>query len=199
MKPVPALKRNVVATHVRSALSSPLGWLVGGLLLALPLAARAQFAPPPPLMPQGGMVQSAPSISAGPPPEQANCIKEFMVLRQEAEKRGVAIKAAADRKAPPSELCKAFKVFTPAEEKVVLYATKNTQACGIPAEAIKQLKANHTKTIKIRDQLCNGARPNAPAPSLSEALTAQRVPDASTAKPNRGSTFDTLTGNPLVR
>jgi hypothetical protein len=132
--------------------------------------------------------------------QQPPCFNEFMPLRNDAEKHGKAIEAAGKRKAPREEVCVLFKRFAAAEEKYVKYAETNATWCGIPAEAVKQMKANHVQTLKIRQRVCSAAA--APArprgPSLSDALGTTRVPDASSTRTGRG-TFDTLTGNPLNR
>lgn len=134
--------------------------------------------------------------------QEPPCIKDFMPLRQDAEKRAGAIRSAIERKAATPELCKAFKEYGTAEEKLMKFAETNNVWCGIPLEMVKGMKANHVKTVKMRDQVCNGARPGGggapPPPSLSDALTGNRMPDASNAKSSTGrGTFDTLTGNPL--
>src|SRR5258708_16631221 len=52
---------------------------------------------------------------SGPPPQASGgadaCMKGFVPLREEAERRGKMIKAASDRKAPPDEACKLIKNF----------------------------------------------------------------------------------------
>jgi hypothetical protein len=106
-----------------------------------------------------------------------------------------------DQKAGQPAVCGALKNFVLAEEKVVKFVSANGVWCGVPPEAVKQMKANHSKSIKLRDQVCNNARPAAAAaaaPSLSDALGTSRIPDASTTRTGRG-TLDTLTGNPLAR
>jgi hypothetical protein len=131
--------------------------------------------------------------------QQPPCFNEFMPLRNDAEKHGKAIEAASKRKAPREQVCVLFKRFAAAEEKYVKYAETNATWCGIPAEAVKQMKANHTQTLKIRQRVCAVAAPAKPrGPSLSDALGTTRVPDASSTRTGRG-TFDTLTGHPLNR
>ncbi len=135
------------------------------------------------------------------PGGQPPCFNDFLPLRKEAEERAAVIRAGMEKKAERAELCQAFKNFAVAEEKVVKFIETNSVWCGVPPEAVKQMKANHTKTIKTRNQVCNAALPAAAAPrppSLSDALNTPRIPDASTTKAGRG-TFDTLTGNPLTR
>jgi hypothetical protein len=132
--------------------------------------------------------------------QQPPCFNEFMPLRNDAEKHGKAIQAASQRKAPREEVCTLFKRFAAAEAKYVKYAESNANWCGIPPEAVKQMKANHTQTLKIRRQVCAvaAAPPRPRGPTLGDALGTATVPSASTTRTGRG-TFDTLTGNPLNR
>ena len=53
------------------------------------------------------------------------CMKDFMPLREEAEKRGKLIKAASDRHAPPEEACKLIENFGQAEIKMIKYVEAN--------------------------------------------------------------------------
>ena len=127
------------------------------------------------------------------------CYNEFMPLRAEAEKRAEAIQAAGKRKAPQEEVCGLFKRFYEAEAKYVNYAVANSTWCGIPEEAVKQMKSNHAKTAQIRKRVCApraAARPH--TPTLGDVLGTTVVPDAGTTRTGPG-TFDTLTGNPLRR
>ena len=143
-----------------------------------------------------------------PPPPQASggadaCMKGFIPLREEAEKRGKMIKAASDRKASPVEACKLIKNFGAAESKMLKYVETNSAKCGIPPQISDQLKAGHKNTEKMQTQVCNMAQQAAqqarPAgPSLSEVLGSAALPEAQTVKKG-GSTFDTLNGNVLAR
>jgi hypothetical protein len=135
-----------------------------------------------------------------PPQQQPPCASEFMPLRNAAEKRGLAIQDAAKRKAPPSEVCALFKTFTEAEAKYVKYAEANATWCGIPEQAVQQMKANHAQSLKIRQRVCAAAAapPKPRGPSLGDALSTTPTPSGSNTRTGRG-TFDTLTGNPLTR
>lgn len=151
----------------------------------------------------GGGAFSAPQ--GGPPPGAEDCMKEFMPLRKEAERRGNLIKAASDRHAPAAEACKLIGNFSQAEVKMIKYVHANQQKCGIPAQVTDQLKNGHKNTEKMLKQVCNVAhqqaqQPRGPAgPTLSDVLSSS----ASASEPARGkkggSTFDTLSGNVLTR
>ena len=144
-------------------------------------------------------------MGAPPPPSGGAeaCMKGFLPLREEAEKRGKQIKAASERKAPPDEACKLIKNFGQAEMKMIAYVQTNSAKCGIPPQIADQLKNGHKNTEKMQTQVCNVAQQvqaRGPAgPSLSEVLgSSAALPEAQTVKKG-GSTFDTLNGNVLAR
>ena len=152
---------------------------------------------------------SAPVSSgfSGPPPQASGgaeaCMKGFVPLREEAERRGKLIKAASDRKAPPDEACKLIKNFGQAETKMIQYVETNSAKCGIPPQIADQLKNGHKNTEKMQNQVCAVAQQvqsRGPAgPSLSEVLgSSAALPEAQPVKKG-GSTFDTLNGNVLAR
>jgi hypothetical protein len=142
----------------------------------------------------------------GPPTAQAGaeeCMKGFIPLRTEAEKRGKLIKAASDRHAQPAEACKLIENFSQAEVKMIKYVESNLAKCGIPAQVADQLKGGHKNTETMMQRVCAVAQQQqkGPAgPSLSEALgSAAALPEATNAVKKGGSTFDTLNGNVLSR
>lgn len=142
-------------------------------------------------------------------PQQAgpsdSCMKDFVPLREEAERRGKLIQEASKKKATPVEACKLFRSFSQAEVKMIKYIEANSARCGIPGQIAEQLKTNHKGTEGIQQKVCNvaeqmqkGGGP-APAPGLSDVLgSSAALPEANTAKKG-GSAFDTMTGNVLTR
>jgi len=142
------------------------------------------------------------AVSARPAGAQAQpCAAEFMPLRAAVEKDGLAVKAAIDRKAERGEICNQLKRFVATETRYMKYLQDNQSWCGIPPDAIQQVKASHDHTLKLRNQACSAgpaaARPGPPpGPGLSDALGTSRVTTPNTAKKGVG-TFDTLTGNPF--
>jgi hypothetical protein len=124
-----------------------------------------------------------------------------MPLRADAEKKAAAIKAAAATKKQPN-VCAAFKNFATAEAKVLKFLEEHGVECRIPPEAGKMMKANHAKTVEIRNKVCDAAAQQPRGPSLSDALGTNRVPTVpqeNAVGKKSGSTFDTLTGNSLNR
>ena len=152
--------------------------------------------------PVGGGGFGAPQ-QAGPPGGE-DCMKGFMPLRQDAEKRGAAIKAASERKAPPEEACKLISAFSQSEVKMISYIEANAQKCGIPPSVSQQMKTGHKNTEGMRAKVCNVAQQQQQrgpvAPRLSDVLgSSAALPEANTARKSGGTTFDTLNGNVLTR
>jgi hypothetical protein len=141
---------------------------------------------------------------AGPSQQGADqCMKGFMPLREEAEKRGKLIKAASDRHAAPDEACKLIGNFGQAEIKMIKYVETHAAQCGIPPQVTEQLKTGHKNTENMQQRVCavaqQAGQQRGPAgPSLSEVLGSSAVLPEATAN-KKGSTFDTLNGNVLAR
>ncbi len=142
---------------------------------------------------------AAPPTQAGPPDD---CMKGFMPLREEAEKRGKLIKAASDRHAPPTEACKLIGNFAQSEIKMIKYVESHAAKCGIPPQIGDQLKNGHKGTEAMQQKVCAVAeqmqKQGPTGPSLSEVLgSATALPEVTAKK--SGGTFDTLNGNVLAR
>jgi hypothetical protein len=172
-------------------------------------APAASVGAPPAFPSQGAAPVSGGAFGGGgaPPPQAGGsadaCMKGFLPLREEAEKRGKLIKAASDRKASPDEACKLIGNFGQAEVKMIKYVETNSAKCGIPPQIADQLRNGHKNTEKMQKQVCGmaaQAQQARPAgPSLSEVLgSSAALPEAQSVKKG-GSTFDTLNGNVLAR
>jgi hypothetical protein len=83
-------------------------------------------------------------------PAQMPCGNEIIPLRQAVERDAQAVKAAVDRKADRAVVCNGIKRFAASEAKFVNYLEANQSWCSIPPAAIKQDKATHAHTFKIR-------------------------------------------------
>jgi hypothetical protein len=99
----------------------------------------------------GGVV--APSSSNGVAPHDA-CMKGFVPLREEAEKRGKLIKAASERHAQPDEACRLIGSFGQSEIKIIKYVEANLATCGIPPQIADQLRASHKNTEAMQQKVC---------------------------------------------
>jgi hypothetical protein len=192
----------------------------------LPVAALAQFPPPPPTGTQGvfpappptgsqGVFPApgggAPSQAAapggfgppqggggfgGPPQEPPAICASFTKLKDEAEVRGKGIQAAS-KTHDRKIMCGAVTRFVEQETKVVKFLVDNQSTCGVPPQAVANAKASHEKTIEFRDKVCAEA-PAPKPPSLSDALGTPTLDTGKNTKTGRG-TLDSLTGNPLAR
>lgn len=163
--------------------------------------AQASF---PGAAPMASSPFAAPPTQGGPADE---CMKNFLPLRQEAEKRGHLLKEAGEKKVTADEACKLINNFIQAEVKMMKYVETNAARCGIPPQIGEQLKKGHAGSEGMRARICgaaaqmkNAAAAGPAGPSLSEVLgSAAQLPEAATAKKSGGTTFDTLSGNALTR
>jgi hypothetical protein len=171
-------------------------------------SAATAGAPPVSPFPSGGAAPITGGFSAAPPTQAGggpsqDCMRQFVPLREEAEKRGKLIKAASDRHASPDEACKLIRNFAQAETKMLSYVEKNSTKCGIPSQVADQLRGGHKNTEALESKVCTMAQQiqqRGPAgPTLSDVLgSSASLPEATPAKKG-GGTFDTLTGNALTR
>ncbi|MCP3472936.1 hypothetical protein NLM33_21710 [Bradyrhizobium sp. CCGUVB1N3] len=168
--------------------------------------ARIGAPPPQASFPTSGAPPVGAGFGAAPPSQPSagaeQCMKGFMPLREETEKRGKLIKAASDRHAPPDEACSLIRNFVQAEVKMMKYVEANSAKCGIPPQIGEQLKAGHKNSEAMQAKVCQVAqqmKQRGPAgPSLSDVVGTASAPEANVAKKG-GNTFDTLNGNVLTR
>jgi len=164
----------------------------------------------PPALPSAAAASRTGSAFERPPapPSQVGpsdaCMKGFVPLREEAEKRGKMIRAASERHASPDEACKLIKNFGQAEIKMIKYVDSHAAKCGIPPQISDQLKLGHKNTESMKTKVCAVAQQmqqREPAgPSLSEVLgSPAAIPEATPSRRRGGSIFDTLEGNVLER
>jgi hypothetical protein len=143
---------------------------------------------------------AAPPTQGGPPDE---CMKQFLPLRLEAEKRSHALKAAGEKHAGPDVACKLIGSFIQAEVKMIKYVEVNGARCGIPPQISDQMKKGHQGAEAMQTKICAAAQQvqkGPVGPSLSDVLgSATALPEATVAKKSGGGTFDTLSGNALTR
>jgi len=165
---------------------------------AFPSNGAAPLAGGAPTQPMGAARPPGPG-AAGP---SEACMKGFVPLREEAEKRGKLIKAASDRHASPDEACKLIESYSHAELKMMEYVRVNQAKCGIPPQISEQMKKGHVGTEAMIKKVCGMAQAQArgaAGPSLSEVLGSSAALPEATATKKGGSTFDTLNGNVLAR
>jgi hypothetical protein len=156
-------------------------------LVAVPFAAGAQFGGMPGL--PGGTPGGVPGVGGfGAPSERPPACQQLLALRDELQKHGMAIQKANERKASVQEACRLFKLFLSAEVKFVNSLEENRQACGVPAEAIKQATEGHAKAGQVGKQVCDaaaqGPRSNYWAPG-GYWLPDDRLPESDAAGSSR--------------
>jgi hypothetical protein len=122
----------------------------------------------------------------------------FVPLRDDAQKKGMAIGVAEKRHADRKELCALVSRFSAAEGAAVKFLEKNKTWCGVPDQAVAQAEAGHQKTLKFRQVVCTAA-PEPHVPTLSDAIGTPELDTSKNTKTGNGGTFDTLTGNPLAK
>ena len=98
---------------------------------------------------------AAPPTQAGP---SDDCMKEFLPLRQEAEKRGQLLKVAGEKHSGPDVACKLIGNFIQAEVKMIKYVETNSARCGIPPQISEQLKKGHVGTEAMRAKVLRQPR-----------------------------------------
>jgi hypothetical protein len=124
---------------------------------------------------------------------------DFMKLRDDAQKKALAVRAAGERKADRKEICALVTRFSTAEAAVIKFLQDNKTWCGVPDDAIKQAKGNHEHTLKFRTAACSEAPEARPRqPTLSDFINTPSVDTAGNTRTGRG-TLDSLSGNPLAR
>jgi hypothetical protein len=170
-------------------------------------------APPPAFgnAPAGASFPGSAPMASSPfaaPPTQGGaidqCMKDFLPLREEAEKRGQLLKVAGEKHQGSDVACKLINSFIQAEMKMIKYVETNGARCQIPPQIAEQLRKGHVGTEGMKGRICaaaDQAKNQAPAgPSLSDVLgSAATLPEATVAKKSGGGTFDTLSGNALTR
>ena len=105
-------------------------------------------------------------------PQQALC-QQFIPLRDEVQKRGMAVQTAFQHKATPQEACGLIKAFAEDESRRWSSSSSRTGSGAVSrADAIKQLKASQARTALARTNACNAAA--APSPHRCRRLAMVR-------------------------
>ena len=124
---------------------------------AFPAPLPGQTAAPP-------QVDGAPAAAGGP----SDACKGFLPLREEAERRGRLIKAAAERRATPEDACELIRSFSQAELEMIEYVEAHSTDCRIPPDVAGMLKAGHKKTETLQTRVCAIAQSG--SPGLNDVL-----------------------------
>jgi hypothetical protein len=169
--------------------------LVTVVLIGLGGPALAQMPLGAPTPDGSGQLLLQPPVQQEPP-----CMRDFVPLRNAAQKHANTLQAAIKRQVPPQELCALFNTFSEAEAKVVKFIEANANSCGIPPQILATTKSNHSKTVERKQQVCAAAQfGQRRGPGLSDALGMRAVPTPETTSNGKGGAFDTMSGSPLAR
>jgi hypothetical protein len=151
-----------------------MGWgRVLPIMVILSVIAAAQTPPPwqqqpqqsqgTPAWPQPGQAAApgAPMVPMGPAgASQPPCFAEFLRLRSEVEKQGVAAKAANERHVQREEFCKLITALSVASSKWAKFTVSKGKDCGIPPDAVAQIKGQDEHLAGLKKQACSlGQRP----------------------------------------
>jgi hypothetical protein len=172
--------------------------VAAAMVVGLTVSAAAQMLGPGMGFPGAGGAPGFNTAPPAPPPGEPPCFKDFAPLKNEAQKRADILKTAMQKKVAREEACQLIKNFSVAEAKVVHFITSNAKSCGVPPQAVSQMKSNHDRTRKLETQVCSAAPQRPTGPGLSEALGQTRGGSLDPTAPQSGG-LDTLTGNVLAR
>jgi hypothetical protein len=140
---------------------------LAALVVAIPLAASAQFGGMPGL--PGGTPGGLPGVEGlgAPPPQPAPLLacRDLLALRDEIQRHGIAIQKSNERKATVQEACKLFRLFLTAEAQYIKELGDNSRMCGVPPDAIKRAEEGHTKASHVGNQVCDAAARRGPRPA----------------------------------
>jgi hypothetical protein len=140
------------------------------------------------------------AVAQGDPFQKAACQDDFLKLRSELEKRGLALKSAGEKKVAAPEFCRLLRNFTSTEAQMLKFLTERKATCGIPDDIVKQTADGHTKSVAMREQVCKAAAGPAPPPPSQGLSGALGTAPFGAPPPDAGGgsgVFDTLTGNVL--
>jgi hypothetical protein len=101
-----------------------------------------------------------PMMKAGvgimPPALQSSpCAAEFLRLRSDFEKAGALAKAANGQHVPFEDFCKAVTSLSVASNRWTRFTRGKAAACGIPGEAVAQLKRQDDHLADLKKKVCD--------------------------------------------
>jgi len=128
-----------------------MGWR-GGLavlaVLAWGVGAAAQTLPWP------SAPATQPGVVAPSGADQAVCSIELTQLSQDVENLRAAARAATERKAKRTEICRYLTGMAQAATKLIRFAGTSGSACGLAPGAMAQIKGDGERAIGACRQIC---------------------------------------------
>jgi len=103
----------------------------------------------------------SPQVAVAPAPTtspevvtQPPCMAEFVKLREDVQKKGLAAKAAGARKVSREEMCQYITAYYSAYLKWVRFTELKLTSCGIPVNVLQELKQLLDPTDQTRNKIC---------------------------------------------
>jgi hypothetical protein len=100
-----------------------------------------------------------PGWPGGPLLEPPSQCRELLVMRDELQRQGEAIKAANKRKASLTVACRLFRDYVAAEQRILRNLEAYGSACGVPPQVYQQVRGSHAKVQQIAEEVCDAAGP----------------------------------------
>jgi predicted aspartyl protease len=94
------------------------------------------------------------AASAQVGPQQCN---SFGQMKDDAEKKALAVRTAIQHKSERKEICMLVQRFYAAEGVMLKFLESNKTLCNIPEQAISNAEAGHEHTLKFQTAACAGA------------------------------------------
>ena len=153
------------------------------ILMLLPAGPTAAQMPPWP-------TDSHPAAAAPPhaPPWTPLCMAEFTKLREDVQNKGLAAKAAGQRKVSREEMCSHITAYSVAVSKWIKWTESSVQNCGIPVQIVQQLQQVQSNTEETKKKICAAV----PSPWLDVPSPALRLDVPGPALPSRRLPSPTL-------
>jgi hypothetical protein len=101
---------------------------------------------------------TAPAVAPSEPvgPAQTHACAEFANLRSGVVEHAAAAKAGSERHVQREELCRLISVLSAASTTWTKYTITKAKQCGIPAEAVAQIKGQDEHLAGLKKQICSG-------------------------------------------
>jgi hypothetical protein len=97
-------------------------------------------------------------LEAAPMPPDIGCMIEINKLREDVQKRVLAIKTAFERKLSVEEMCKHARDDSAAELKLIEHVGAIVATCGLPVKIMQDFKQMHANTEQYETKFCMQGR-----------------------------------------
>jgi hypothetical protein len=87
------------------------------------------------------------------------CLHELGRYWQEVQKQAIAAKTGSEKKATREEMCNLLTAYSTAHANWIKYADEKMVTCGIPKQAVDQLKSALTRALDTAKKFCANVSP----------------------------------------